>query len=217
VELSTVPAGSALIGVLVADALGRPSTHPTGAVRNATVAVAAVLSELERNLPAILRAPACRRRAQRRVAVAQAAARRVLDGWAHTPSGRRRAMLDRQAVELETIGALLRNAPPPAAASERLHRLAAVFEHLSDLDGLADTAGSQALVAIAAGDIAGAVAAYRAATRLRPDRSGVIALARSLLEAATPDAAGPEPYQPPPSDGDAGEMLDVPIALQPGE
>jgi aminodeoxyfutalosine deaminase len=91
-------------------------------------------------------------------------------------------MLERQAVELDTIGALLRDEPPAAHTLVALRRLGAVFEHVADLESRADTAGTRALVAIAAGDVRHAVLALGEATRLRPEAVGVAALARTLIE-----------------------------------
>lgn len=173
---------TALIASVAVSTVGGSSPDPTAPIRAATVASGIVLSGLERDLPAILGRPPLRPLAQRMVAVASAAARRVLDAWAHAPSGRRRAILERQAVELETIGALLRDELPPPTTFGSLRRLSVVFEHVSDRESQADTAGTRALAAFAARDVQGAVMALREATRLRPEPIGVVSLARSLLD-----------------------------------
>jgi hypothetical protein len=52
-------------------------------------------------------------------------------------SGRRRARLERQLLELELVDALLGRRPPKPGSIASLARLIAVFEHLSDHIGLA--------------------------------------------------------------------------------
>ncbi len=198
-QIMAVPlACQALICAMAVGAASRASPYPTAPIRAATVASGTVLSELERDLPAILRTPPLRGPAQHAVVIATVAARRVLDAWAHAPSGRRRAILERQTVELETIGALLRDEPPPETAFISLRRLSAVFEHVSDHVSQADTAGTRALVAIAARDIYGAVTAIHEAARLRPEPIGVVSLAQSLLEMTIRNTRSLDTERPPP-------------------
>jgi hypothetical protein len=103
--------------------------------------------------------------------------------WAQTPSGWRRAALERQLVELVTMDALLRGAPAPAGSLTRLARLAAVFRHVNRPDGAAATAGTRALVHVSRGDPVAAHAALLEADRLDPATPGVARLARALLAA----------------------------------
>jgi hypothetical protein len=184
VRLLALPA---LVFAVAVGAVAASGRHPTRSTRAATVACGTVLSALERDLPTILETPVLLRPVRGLTATATTAARHVLDRWAHAPSGRRRAMLERQVVELETIGALLRGAAPPTSASPSLRHLSAVFRHVSDRKGWADTAGTQALVRIAMGDIEGAITALDEATLLRPEPVGVIGLVRILLGIAHRD------------------------------
>ncbi len=187
------------VGALVAGARGargaqaRSSVRP---IRSAAITHGAVLAQLERLLPDVLRRPALCVPAARVTAVAATSARRALDAWAHAASGRRRAMLERQAIELETMLAVLRRTLPPDDALPRLRRLSAVFAHVADVEGAADTAGTRALVAFAANDLEAARSALQESARLRPEASGVVTLAQRLVEAAVGRApADPVPVR----------------------
>ena len=175
----------AAAGLLALAAVGAPASRAaasTAPVRTATIACGAVVGQLEAALPAVLRH---RRRALARLVTgaAIAGAGRVMQVWAQTPSGWRRAALERQLVELVTMDALLRGAPAPAGSLTRLARLAAVFRHVNRPDGAAATAGTRALVHVSRGDPVAAHAALLEADRLDPATPGVARLARALLAA----------------------------------
>jgi aminodeoxyfutalosine deaminase len=150
-------------------------------LRSTTVAIGAVLGAIEGGLPRHGR-PGLRRSVIETVAVlAGRSARHVLRASRNRPSGRRRALLERQLIELDAVVALLRGRKAPRAAPDALARLMEVFEHVADTSGMADAAGTQALVAFAARDIAASLAALRVAARLRPEPIGVVGMTAKLV------------------------------------
>jgi aminodeoxyfutalosine deaminase len=178
-----VPMAAGALAVLAAG-WGRADigADHTGRVRAATATCGAVLAQLERALPRSLTGPKRRRLARAAVALSSGATRRILDGSADPPSGRRRALLQRQLAELGVVDALLQQRSPDADLLPTLRRLSAVFEHVSDVEGRADTAGTEALAWIARGDAPAAATALRRSARLRPDAAGVASVAAGLLQ-----------------------------------
>ena len=171
--IAAIPsAGAALLTTAAAGRLTGRASYPTSPLRAATVGCKIFLAVLERYLPTILANPGLRIPVQRSVRAMTDSACRVLDAWAHAPSARRRAVLERQVLELETIDALLRGARPPATAVPRLRRVSEVFQHVVDHDGFIDSRGVRALVAVAAGDPSTAVRTLDEIAALRPEPVG---------------------------------------------
>lgn len=179
--LATACAGAALLTVAAVSHLSARWRYPTSPMRTSTVACAVFLAVSERYLPTVLGVAHLRVPVRGSVRVTAAAARRVLDEWAHAPSARRRALLELQVLELETIDALLSGERPAATAVPRLRRLSSVFQHVGDPDGQLDCLAVRALVAVAENDLATAIRTLDEVAALRPDPAGVVALAARLL------------------------------------
>jgi aminodeoxyfutalosine deaminase len=111
-----------------------------------------------------------------------ASARRALARGGAAPSGRQRVLLRAQAIELAAIAAALsgRSAPPDALRAAD-HALRA-HEHLGDVDGVVEATCARALVHLAGGAHAEALADYQAACRLHPAPTGPLASMTALLE-----------------------------------
>jgi hypothetical protein len=174
-------ASGLLAGRAVAVLAGRGRGR-AASVRAATVAAALVLAQLERDLPRLVGSRTARGRSAWVAAVAGASARQVLQTWADQPSGRRGALLEQQAIELEVIRALLRATPTPKHTLTRLARLSEVFEHVADPDHHADALGTAALACLVAHDAEGCTANLAEADRLDRPHRGVVELARALLQ-----------------------------------
>jgi hypothetical protein len=183
--------GGAIAGAALAST-ARGRRQPGGRVLGATALLGIVLSRLERN---VTRAATSRSRRLALRAVTAAASRYAagaLARSAHAPTGRRRALLQRQWVELETIAALLVGRPAPIETLRSLRLLSETFAHLEDRAGRADTLTTQALVLLSRSEAARARHALREAGRLQPPSSGLCRAVGELLErAGSPASAEP--------------------------
>jgi hypothetical protein len=178
---------------LVADALdgrrdGRLGHGAT--VRATAVSIGTLLDSVERSLPRAAGVHVPSRAMRRAVRLAAGRARRVLVASRGQASGRRRARLERQLIELELVEAFLDQREPELDLGGSLERLSALFEHVGDRTGLAETIGTQALCAVVSGDRQRADSALRLSSTQPTEDVGVARLARSLRATMDPDADG---------------------------
>jgi aminodeoxyfutalosine deaminase len=161
---------------------GGRRASPSDRVRATSAVMGLLLSRLERRLAAAI--PSQGRRLALKAAADGAAAEvsRALAATAHLPSGKRRALLERQAIELDAIAALLGGLPPGAEALRSLRHLCRTYEHLADPRGLAEAIATRALVLLAAGQPSRALLAFQEASRLHPASVGVLGAVRDLLD-----------------------------------
>jgi hypothetical protein len=108
------------------------------------------------------------------------ALRGALSGSAGEPSGRRRAQLRRQAVEVRAIAAILRGRPLRDSALGDLDEIAGIFAHLSDSQGRADTVATRALVLAGRGADASARTTLRQAERIGASTTLIELVERAL-------------------------------------
>ena len=184
--------GGAIAGAAVAST-ARRRRQPGGRVLAATAVVGIVLSRLERHVTQTATSRSRRLALGALTAAASRYAAGALARSAHAPAGRRRALLQRQAVELETIAALLAGRPAPTETLRSLRLLSQTFAHLEDRASRADTLTTQALAWLSRGETARARHALREASRLQPKSSGVRRAVRELLDrAGSPPSDGQE-------------------------
>jgi aminodeoxyfutalosine deaminase len=177
---STTSAG---LGSLAARAAGWLAKSPGDTVLAMGARVSVRLSRVERRLPLVVASgsPLLRVWSQIEADRTSRLARRVLARTRDEPAGGRRALLWRQAVELEAIVALLGGRSPPPGLDLRLRWLEHRYRHLGEQAALAQTAGTEALVQLVCGNSAAARGAFQRACRFRPAPSGVVALAGELI------------------------------------
>ena len=149
--------------------------------RSASAIVSVVLSAIERRTVGALASRP--RRLVLRLAARSSGAllQRALERTADDPSGRRRAVLRRQHLELGAIGAVL-GGRLPKDAERSLDLLSRAFDHLSDAPNVASVLATRSLVLLAQGELKQATETFREASRRDPPLKGVLATAASLLD-----------------------------------
>lgn len=170
------------VAAQAAASAGERGLSASDRVRTASATVGVLLSRIESRLAAAM--PSNARRSAIRAAIERAAAgiSRVLAETTAEPAGRRRALLERQALELAAIGALVGGPRPEGDALRILRHLSKVYEHLADQRGLAEVLATRSLVLLASGQRSRALLAFQEASRMHPASVGVLGLVRDLLD-----------------------------------